>query len=61
MGFHWVKVKGKLASPAESPLLAVAPHSTFVDALAMSVLCTPTGVSRKENEAIPLVGGKNIM
>ena len=58
MGFHWVKVKGKLASPAEAPVLAAAPHSSFIDLLAIWVLCTPSGVSRKENEAIPLVGGK---
>ena len=58
MGFHWVKVKGKLASPAEAPLLAVGPHSSFIDLLAIFVLCTPSGVSKIENDAIPLVGGK---
>lgn len=56
MGFHWIKVKGKLSSSAEAPILAIAPHSSFVDALGLSVICLPSGVSRKENDSIPLVG-----
>jgi len=56
MGFHWIKVKGKLSSSAEAPILAVAPHSSFVDALALSAICIPSGVSRKENDSIPLIG-----
>ena len=57
MGFHWVKVKGKLSSSEEAPILAVAPHSSFIDALAIAVICVPSGVSRKENDSIPLIGG----
>ena len=57
MGFHWIKVKGKLSSSAEAPILAVAPHSSFVDAVALSVVCISSGVSRKENDSIPLIGG----
>ena len=57
MGFHWIKVKGKLSSSAEAPILAVAPHSSFVDVLALSVICLSSGVSRKENDSIPLIGG----
>ena len=57
MGFHWIKVKGKLSTSAEAPILAVAPHSSFVDALALSAICIPSGVSRKENDSIPLIGG----
>ncbi|KAK3741161.1 hypothetical protein QZH41_011829, partial [Actinostola sp. cb2023] len=56
-GFHWVKVKGKLVSEEEAPILVCAPHSSFVDALALSVICLPGGVSRKENEDIPIIGG----
>jgi len=56
MGFHWVKVKGKLSSSEEAPILAVAPHSSFIDALAIAVICVPSGVSRKENDSIPLIG-----
>jgi 1-acyl-sn-glycerol-3-phosphate acyltransferase len=57
-GFHWVKVKGKLCSAEEAPVLAVAPHSSFIDALALSVIGLPAGVSRKENDNIPIIGGK---
>lgn len=57
MGFHWIKVKGQLSSPEEAPILAVAPHSSFIDALALAVLCISSPISRKENESIPLVGG----
>lgn len=57
MGFHWIKVKGKLCSSEEAPILAVAPHSSFIDALALAVICLTSGVSRKENDSIPLIGG----
>ena len=57
LGFHWVKVKGKLCSPEEAVLLVAAPHSSFIDPLALSVIGTPSGVSRKENDTIPIVGG----
>lgn len=56
MGFHWIKVKGQLSSPEEAPILAVAPHSSFIDALALAVICISSPISRKENESIPLVG-----
>ena len=57
MGFHWIKVKGKLSSSEEAPILAVAPHSSFIDALALAVISLTSGVSRKENDSIPLIGG----
>ena len=59
LGFHWIKVKGRVSSSGDAPILVVAPHSSFVDALAMSAICLPSGVSRKENDNIPLVGGNN--
>ncbi|XP_031567229.1 lysophosphatidylcholine acyltransferase 2-like [Actinia tenebrosa] len=55
-GFHWVKVKGKLCSSEEAPVLVVAPHSSFIDALALSVIGMPGGVSRRENDQIPIIG-----
>ena len=57
LGFHWVKIKGTLSSSEEAPILVVGPHSTFIDALVLSAICLPSGVSRKENDSIPLVGG----
>merc|ERR1711973_113292 len=35
LGFHWVKVTGKLCSPDEAVLLVAAPHSSFIDPLAL--------------------------
>ncbi|XP_029442414.1 lysophosphatidylcholine acyltransferase 2 isoform X2 [Rhinatrema bivittatum] len=55
MGFV-VKVKGKRASQLEAPLLVVAPHSTFFDAIACIVAGLPSPVSRTENVAIPIFG-----
>lgn len=56
MGFHWIKVKGQLSRSEEAPILAAAPHSSFIDALALAVICTPSPISRKENDSIPLIG-----
>lgn len=52
-----MKVKGKLCSSEEAPVLVVAPHSSFIDALALSAIGMPAGVSRKENDKIPIIGG----
>nr|XP_006000313.1 PREDICTED: lysophosphatidylcholine acyltransferase 2 [Latimeria chalumnae] len=55
MGFR-VKVKGKIADPVEAPILVVAPHSTFFDA----IVCIKAGlcsvVSRTENTNVPIFG-----
>ncbi|XP_069495743.1 lysophosphatidylcholine acyltransferase 2 [Ambystoma mexicanum] len=55
MGF-FVKVKGQLATPVEAPIIAVAPHSTFFDAVACIVAGLPSTVSRSENVSAPLFG-----
>ncbi|KAL0188914.1 hypothetical protein M9458_016013, partial [Cirrhinus mrigala] len=45
MGFR-VVVKGKRASSLEAPILAVAPHSSFFDAIACIEAGLPSTVSR---------------
>ncbi|KAM7059667.1 lysophosphatidylcholine acyltransferase 2 isoform 2-T2 [Molossus nigricans] len=55
MGFA-VRVKGKIASPAEAPIFVVAPHSTFFDGIACVVAGLPSMVSRNENVQVPLIG-----
>ncbi|XP_018115907.1 lysophosphatidylcholine acyltransferase 2 isoform X4 [Xenopus laevis] len=55
MGFH-VRVEGKPASPADAPILLVAPHSSFFDAIAVIVSGMPSSVSREENISVPLFG-----
>ncbi|KAL7978973.1 hypothetical protein Chor_001276 [Crotalus horridus] len=55
MGFH-VKVKGKVASPQQAPILAVAPHSSFFDSIVCAVAGLPSVVSKEENIWVPIFG-----
>ncbi|KAB5518397.1 hypothetical protein PHYPO_G00165390 [Pangasianodon hypophthalmus] len=56
MGFLWIKVKGRQATQKEAPVLAVAPHSGFLDMLVLSLAGLPTVVSRSENAKLPVIG-----
>ncbi|KAF5901907.1 lysophospholipid acyltransferase LPCAT4, partial [Clarias magur] len=56
MGFFWIKVKGRQATQKEAPVLAVAPHSSFLDMLVISMAGLPMVVSRSENANLPIVG-----
>ncbi|XP_060772964.1 lysophospholipid acyltransferase LPCAT4 isoform X2 [Neoarius graeffei] len=56
IGFVWIKVKGQQATQKEAPVLAVAPHSGFLDMLVLSVAGLPTVVSRSENANLPVIG-----
>ncbi|XP_038662674.1 lysophosphatidylcholine acyltransferase 2 isoform X1 [Scyliorhinus canicula] len=56
VGFIQIKVTGKKATVAEAPILVVAPHSTFFDAVVNIVAEMPSIVSRAENADIPLFG-----
>ncbi|XP_055061381.1 lysophosphatidylcholine acyltransferase 2 [Misgurnus anguillicaudatus] len=55
MGFR-VVVKGKQASSAEAPILAVAPHSSFFDAIVSIEAGLPSTVSRIESLDAPVFG-----
>ncbi|XP_072526755.1 lysophospholipid acyltransferase LPCAT4 [Salminus brasiliensis] len=55
-GFMWIKVKGLQAGQKEAPVLAVAPHSGFLDMLVLCVAGLPTVVSRSENSKLPVIG-----
>ena len=55
-GFHHVKVIGKQASPKEARILAVAPHSTFFDALAVIMMGAPSVVAKAETSSVPFWG-----
>lgn len=56
VGFLWVRVKGRQAGLKEAPVLAVAPHSSFLDMLVLSVTGLPIVVSRSENAKLPVIG-----
>ncbi|XP_077982422.1 lysophosphatidylcholine acyltransferase 2-like [Glandiceps talaboti] len=56
-GFHWLSIKGKQASSREAPLAVIAPHSSFVDPLAvLFAFNIPTGVGRIESAYTPFFG-----
>ncbi|KAM4612121.1 lysophospholipid acyltransferase LPCAT4 [Polymixia lowei] len=56
LGFLWVKVKGRRADLKEAPVLAVAPHSGFLDMLVLCETRLSTVVSRSENTSLPVIG-----
>ncbi|XP_051565816.1 lysophospholipid acyltransferase LPCAT4-like [Myxocyprinus asiaticus] len=56
VGFLWIKVKGRQAGLKEAPVLAVAPHSSFLDMLVLCATGLPTVVSRSENTKLPVIG-----
>ena len=58
LGFFWFRVKGCRAGHKEAPVLAVAPHSSFLDMLVLTETQLPTVVSRSENQSIPVIGGE---
>ncbi|XP_039978679.1 lysophosphatidylcholine acyltransferase 1 isoform X1 [Xiphias gladius] len=54
-GFHWIKVKGERAAPSEVPILTVAPHSTYFDAIPVTMtMCSI--VTKLESRSIPVWG-----
>ncbi|KAL6118363.1 lpcat4 [Pungitius sinensis] len=56
LGFLWVRVKGRRAELKEAPVLVVAPHSSFMDMVALMPTRLATVVSRSENTSLPVVG-----
>ncbi|XP_035678837.1 lysophosphatidylcholine acyltransferase 2-like isoform X1 [Branchiostoma floridae] len=57
MGFHNIEIRGKPAPSSEAPLMTCAPHSTYFDIITIFVgEGLASGVSRKENSTIPLIG-----
>jgi len=56
VGFQFVSIKGNRASKEDAPILVVAPHSSFWDALAIFWSDLPFIASRVENKNHPLLG-----
>jgi len=54
-GFN-VKIIGRQADAENAPILCVAPHSTFFDALAVAVMGAPSVVAKAETSSIPFWG-----
>lgn len=55
-GFHRVRVKGRQAAPKEAPVLALAPHSSYFDALPVVCLGAPSVVAKGETGYLPFFG-----
>lgn len=55
-GFYWVTVKGKQVSSAEAPILTMAPHSTFIDALPITYLNLSSVVTKTTASKVPFFG-----
>ncbi|XP_048117114.1 lysophosphatidylcholine acyltransferase 1 [Alosa alosa] len=54
-GFHWITVKGRLAPPSEAPILTLAPHSSYFDAIPVTMTMASI-VMKAESKDIPLWG-----
>uniref|UniRef100_A0AAV2MBN0 EF-hand domain-containing protein n=1 Tax=Knipowitschia caucasica TaxID=637954 RepID=A0AAV2MBN0_KNICA len=54
-GFHWISVKGQRALPAEAPILTLAPHSSYFDAIPVTMTMSSI-VMKAESKDIPLWG-----
>ncbi|XP_043287349.1 lysophosphatidylcholine acyltransferase isoform X1 [Venturia canescens] len=55
-GFHNMKIKGEQATNKDAPILALAPHSSFFDALPVVYLGGPSIVAKAEVGRIPFFG-----
>ncbi|KAJ0000199.1 hypothetical protein NQD34_012041 [Periophthalmus magnuspinnatus] len=54
-GFHWISVKGQRALPAEASILTLAPHSSYFDAIPVTMTMSSI-VMKAESKDIPLWG-----
>lgn len=54
-GFHWISVKGQRALPSEASVLTLAPHSSYFDAIPVTMTMSSI-VMKAESKDIPLWG-----
>ncbi|XP_060776964.1 lysophosphatidylcholine acyltransferase 1 [Neoarius graeffei] len=54
-GFHWIRVKGQRALPTQAPILTLAPHSSYFDAMPVTMTMASI-VMKAESKDIPLWG-----
>lgn len=55
-GFYWAKFVGERVSSSKAPILVIAPHSTFFDALIIVKLGLTTVVAKSGAANVPLFG-----
>ena len=56
-GFHHVAVKGRRALPTEAAILALAPHSSYFDAIPVTMTMSSV-VMKAESRDIPIWGSE---
>lgn len=54
-GFHWITVKGEQAPPSRAPILTLAPHSSYFDAIPVTMTMASI-VAKAESRSIPVWG-----
>ncbi|XP_016397339.1 lysophosphatidylcholine acyltransferase 1-like [Sinocyclocheilus rhinocerous] len=54
-GFHWISIKGRQALPAEAAILTLGPHSSYFDAIPVTMTMTSI-VMKAESKDIPVWG-----
>ncbi|XP_042596198.1 lysophosphatidylcholine acyltransferase 1-like [Cyprinus carpio] len=54
-GFHWISIKGRQALPAEAPILTLGPHSSYFDAIPVTMTMASI-VMKAESKDIPVWG-----
>ncbi|KAK7115276.1 hypothetical protein V1264_001176 [Littorina saxatilis] len=55
-GFSWITVRGVRVTSKEAPILVVAPHSTFFDALALVYMDLTSVVAKQDSKKTPCFG-----
>lgn len=56
-GFHWIRIKGRRALPAEASILTLGPHSSYFDAIPVTMTMASI-VMKAESKDIPVWGSK---
>lgn len=59
-GFHWISVKGRQALPTEAAILTLAPHSSYFDAIPVTMTMASI-VMKAESRDIPVWGSKSVL
>ncbi|XP_043545592.1 lysophosphatidylcholine acyltransferase 1-like isoform X1 [Chiloscyllium plagiosum] len=54
-GFHWMTIKGRRALPKEAPIITLAPHSSYFDAIPVTMTMASI-VMKAESKDIPIWG-----
>lgn len=63
-GFHRVRVLGRQHVPSKSrdaPVVVMAPHSTFFDAIAIVCLGAPSVVAKADTARLPFIGRRSMV